>query len=151
MTSLSRPFHFKLKEAKATHSGLLPLVLLRVSVSESPILFLVDSGSNVNLLSSKVVDPSVALKKTCMRVSTLSGKTVPLVGSAAMRVQHRKKTVGLAKFLVTRAQMNGFHGILGSAFFRDNNAVIDYAIRQLRLGKHRIPFVSMRSSNPLEG
>ena len=54
-------------------------VILQTSISKAPVVFMVDSGLDVNLIASHVLYSGTKLVPVNARVSTLNGSEVPFL------------------------------------------------------------------------
>ena len=114
---------------------------LRTSISKYPLLFLLDTGSSVNLISSSCLKSGVTLQVPRIVVTTLGGKRVPLRGVARrVQVQNGLATVGQANFLVTDAEMKGFDGILGAPFLNQAKVSLNFKSCTMKVCNHLVKF-----------
>ena len=120
----------------------LPIVCLQTSISRYPLLFLIDSGSSVNLINDAVLQPGVKLNIPPVGISTLGGKRISLRG-VARKVAVRKETatLGNANFMVTEVKMPNFDGILGAPFLNSVQAAIDYESKSMKIRNFHLKFV----------
>ena len=122
-------------------SSKLPLVILTVNIAEAPLIFLLDCGSTVNLITEKVLRAGIQLKKASMNVKTLGKNPIPLCGVIErVQIQKNSATLGNQNFVVTSAPMTTFDGILGMPFLKSLNVVLDFEKEEARIRSHRIPF-----------
>jgi transposase InsO family protein len=112
-------------------------------------MFLVDTGSSVSVLSSKVLYPGMKLHPARVKVSTLSGAYVNLLGKIKAQVRKNQASLGECDFLITDAEMKGFAGILGNDWLTKMGVVIDYGNRTVTCRSHAVPFArSVSSKSP---
>ncbi len=111
-------------------------------------MFLVDTGSSVSVLSSKVLYPGMKLQAARVKVSTLSGAYVNLLGRIKAQVRKNQASLGECDFLVTNAEMKGFSGILGNDWLTKMGIVINYKDRTVCCRTHSIPFARSVTSKP---
>ncbi len=111
-------------------------------------LFLVDSGSTVNVLQKETLDPQVKIRFPKTRIKTLGGDPISLTGSVArVNVQKGIASIGTTTFLITDAKMTKFHGILGKPFLKQIKANINLHKDRLELPLYTIPFVQQVTSS----
>ncbi len=103
-------------------------------------MFLVDTGSSVSVLSSKVLYAGMKLQPARVKVSTLSGAYVNLLGKLKAQVRKNQASLGKCDFLITDAEMKGFAGILGNDWLTKMGVIINYGDRTVTCRSHAVPF-----------
>ena len=121
----------------------LPIVCLQTSISKYPLMFLVDSGSSVNLIKESVLYPGVKLGFPPLGITTLGGRGVSLRGIARkVSVRKGSATLGTANFLVMQDEdMPHFDGIIGAPFLKHVKAAIDYESGSMKVGNFFLKFI----------
>jgi hypothetical protein len=126
----------------------LPVVCLKLSIADEPLLFLVDTGSSVNIVHHENVSPGVKLQIPKMVVSTLGGKRVTLRGMARnVQIFKGCASLGSANFVVVDEPMKGFNGILGAPFLNQVKAMINFQQNTINISVHQVKFVKRLKSN----
>jgi hypothetical protein len=105
-------------------------------------LFLLDSGSTVNLISEQVLTDGLKFVPSNVSVKTLGEKPVTMTGTI-MKVSLMKgdATITTQNFLVTSSQLKDFDGILRTPFLSSGKAMLDFASHQLKTSQYALPFL----------
>lgn len=118
----------------------LPLIKLFTSITNNALVFLVDSGSEPCVISSRLLKPGTQIQHINTLIATLSGSDVKVLGEVPATLATTKETLGSCPFIVTNAPMKGFDGILGTNFLKYKQAVIDYDREMVSIGNTDVEF-----------
>jgi hypothetical protein len=120
----------------------LPIITLDSSVTNGPALFLLDSGSTVNLISEQVLTNGLKFVPSKVNVKTLGEKPVTMTGSLTkLPLMKGDATITTQNFLVTSSQLKDFDGILGTPFLSSGKAMLDFDSHQLKTLQYALPFL----------
>ncbi len=111
-------------------------------LTSGPVLFLLDSGSTVNLISEHVLADGLQYSPSSVNVKTLGDRPVTMSGSLArVPLLAGNATVTTQNFLVTSSKLKDFDGILGTPFLSSGKASLDFASQELRTSQYALPFL----------
>ncbi len=120
----------------------LPIVALESPLTNGPVLFLLDSGSTINLISEHVLVDGLQYVPSNVKVKTLGEKPITMTGSLAkVPLMKGPATIATQNFLVTSSKLKDFDGILGTPFLTSGKASLCFASQQLKTPQYSLPFL----------
>ncbi len=121
----------------------LPIITLDSPITNGPALFLLDSGSTVNLISEQVLTDGMKFVPSEVNVKTLGEKPVTMTGTLTkVLLMKGDAMITTQNFLVTSSQLKDFDGILGTPFLSiSGKAMLDFASHQLTTPQYTLPFL----------
>lgn len=128
--------------ANSDLSAFLPNVILSSKNLMRKCIFMVDSGSAVNIMKiNLLVDIAVDIKDRLI-LQGITRSPVETIGSVIFEIVGK-----IVKFHVVSEDIAFLQGgILGSEFLRDNDATLDYKAEVLKIKDVTIPFFVKRES-----
>jgi hypothetical protein len=112
---------------------------------------LIDTGSNINLIAEKVLQRGIKYWPSKYGVTTLEGGRLPISGEIESTISKGVGTLGKIRFIVTTAPMKQFDGILGTHFFQQLKAKLDFDNKTLVINGFSLPFLRTLKTTPLTG
>jgi hypothetical protein len=121
----------------------LPIVILSTPET-GPIFLLIDSGSEVSLISRKAMRFGVSLKPAHLKVKAVTGNYLPLSGRKKFQLFKGNAAIAQSDLLVTPQIFKGFDSILGNDWLRKNQGEVKYGHNAVFIRNFCLPFVHKR-------
>ena len=115
----------------------IPHIILSAEGLKNPIQMMIDTGAGSNLIKQKAVKTNVKINKfKCLKLAGMNEHPVFTLSQITINIFGYLTTLNIIPNEVPIEH----DGILGSEFFRNNNARINYAEKQLEISNEVYPF-----------
>ena len=127
----------KTEKLNLSTNNAIPHIILSAEGSKNPIIMMIDTGAVSNLIKQKVVKRNVKINKfECLKLTGINEHPVFTLGQITINIFGYLTTLNIMPNEVPIER----DGILGWEFFRNNNARINYAEKQLEINNGVYPF-----------
>ena len=127
----------KTEKANLSTSNTIPHLILSAEKMKNPIHMMIDTGAGSNLIKQQAVKANVKINKyECQKLTGINEHPVFTLGQITIDIFGYLTTLNIIPNEVPIEH----HGILCLEFFRNNNAKINYAEKQLEIINEVYPF-----------
>ena len=127
----------KTEKVNLSKSNTIPHIMLSAEGLKNPIHMMIDTGIGSNSIKQQAVKKNVKINKfKCLKLTGINEHPVFTLGKITINIFDYLTTLNI---ILNEVPIE-HDGILGSEFFRNNNARINYAEKQLELNHEIYPF-----------
>ena len=127
----------KTEKVNLSTSNTIPHIILSAEGLKNPMHMMIDSGAGSNLIKQQAVKTNVNINKfECLKLTAINEHSVFTLGQITINIFGYSTTLNIIPNEVPIEH----DGILGTEFFRNNNAKINYAEKQLEINDKIYPF-----------